>query len=376
LLNRFAALAVAATLLFPAAPAHAADPGTQYRVLPPGEISCASWVRGRDIAGRDNTVLLTPDGVARADREGWAMGYFSALNAELLPEDRGVRRDVTAGLDRQALMARIDVYCSANPLHAMIDAVRVVAADLTREWNAANPPRLAQAAPPPPPSPPAPEPQIPVPEIAPPEAAEPPSPPPAPPELPAPVSEPDPEPAPEFPQIRPNIQPVADEAPAPAPEPPPIAEAIPSPEPEIAALAESVAEPPAAAPGMVWQRPAISPTAPPPPATAPVPPPSPPPSAPPNPPQVQPMGPADSGAYVVQIGAYRSVPLAQEAWATFLGDYADIVANLTYDIEAADLGARGIWHRVWLGPFADEESADRVCTQLSLSGAECFTTTP
>lgn len=88
------------------------------------------------------------------------------------------------------------------------------------------------------------------------------------------------------------------------------------------------------------------------------------------------MGPADSGAYVVQIGAYRSVPLAQEAWASFLGEYADIVANLTYDIEAADLGARGIWHRVRLGPFADEESADRVCTQLSLSGAECFTTSP
>jgi cell division septation protein DedD len=394
----FAGVSFACAAALSAPSAFGADAGVQYRVLPPGEISCDSWIRGRDVAGRDNTVLLNPNGVARADREGWVEGYFSALNAELLPDDRGVRRDVTAGLERQALMARIDLYCAANPLHALVDAVRVVAGELTRDWHNANPPRVAPPPPPPPapppaevpvadvepveatppPAPPAPPAEIPVAELEPVAEVEPPPPPPTQQESPAPVAAPDPAPPQELPQIRPNIPPASEDVSEPAapiaPEPP--AETAPAPEPALDLAFET--EPATSSrPAPVWQRPASSP--PPPTHAAPALPPAPPLSAPPSPPSnppARPTGAADSGAFAVQIGAYRSVPLAQEAWQEFLAQYSDIVADYAYDIQAVDLGARGIWHRLRIGPFADEDSADRVCTQITLSGAECFTTPP
>ena len=131
--------AVVAFLLAAQLPAVGADAGLQYRVLPPGEVSCASWTRGREVAGKGNSVFLTQDGVSRAEREGWVHGYFSALNIELLPADRGARRDVTEGIDRDALMAMVDEYCAANPLDSLLGATTSIGATLTRDWLAAHP---------------------------------------------------------------------------------------------------------------------------------------------------------------------------------------------------------------------------------------------
>ena len=134
---------VGAPLMVVALPAIAADTSAQYEVMPPGAVSCGSWTLGRDEAGRGYTVLLTQDGVLRAEREGWVAGYISALNVEILPSDRGATRDLTEGIARDELMASIDNYCAENPLHSLLSATASVSLELANVWLVAHPARGA-----------------------------------------------------------------------------------------------------------------------------------------------------------------------------------------------------------------------------------------
>ena len=64
------------------------------------------------------------------------------------------------------------------------------------------------------------------------------------------------------------------------------------------------------------------------------------------------------GAFVVQVASFRTVEDAGKM-ANRLKSY-----KLTTFVEAADLGKKGVWHRVLVGPYADRESADQAATLL------------
>ncbi len=84
---------------------------------------------------------------------------------------------------------------------------------------------------------------------------------------------------------------------------------------------------------------------------------------------------AASGA-VLQIGAYQTQALADGAWNTFKTRYAEVAGNLNEDVQRADLGTRGIWYRLRVGPFTDKPSAASACEKLKTLGATCFVTAP
>jgi hypothetical protein len=85
---------------------------------------------------------------------------------------------------------------------------------------------------------------------------------------------------------------------------------------------------------------------------------------------------AASGVAVLQIGSYESVALAQSAWKTFQTRYADVVTNLSDDVQKADLGARGTWYRLRVGPFGDRSAAIAACEKLKAQGGSCFVAAP
>ncbi len=153
------------------------------------------------------------------------------------------------------------------------------------------------------------------------------------------------------------------QAPRPAPQtatvqaPPPATAQAPRPAPQTAALQ---APPPATAQA---PRPAPQTTA----VQAP------PPAAPPSPPG---NGSAVSGAAVLQIGSFESAALADGAWTRFKARYADIAGELSDDVQRADLGARGIWYRLRVGPFKDRPSAISACQKLKTQGATCIVAAP
>jgi hypothetical protein len=85
---------------------------------------------------------------------------------------------------------------------------------------------------------------------------------------------------------------------------------------------------------------------------------------------------AVSGKAVLQIGAYETTEIANGAWAAFKARHSAVVGDLAQDIQRADLGAKGIWYRLRIGPFADKASAATACEKLKAEGGTCFVAAP
>ena len=87
-------------------------------------------------------------------------------------------------------------------------------------------------------------------------------------------------------------------------------------------------------------------------------------------------GSAVSGGAVLQIGAYETPEIANGAWNAFRNRFASVAGGLAQDVQKADLGAKGTWYRLRVGPFADKAAANAACEKLRAQGGTCFVATP
>jgi hypothetical protein len=85
--------------------------------------------------------------------------------------------------------------------------------------------------------------------------------------------------------------------------------------------------------------------------------------------------PAPSAA-MLQIGAFPSQAEADAASARFKQVYTAALDGASTEVRRADLGTKGIWYRVLVGPFADRSAADRACSRLKAAGGQCFIVPP
>lgn len=86
--------------------------------------------------------------------------------------------------------------------------------------------------------------------------------------------------------------------------------------------------------------------------------------------------PASDGNYVVQISARRSQQDALAAFSGLQSKYGDVLSGYRPLIQKADLGAKGVYYRLRVGPMASKDSAANVCSQLKAKGlANCFVST-
>lgn len=79
-----------------------------------------------------------------------------------------------------------------------------------------------------------------------------------------------------------------------------------------------------------------------------------------------------SGSHVVQIGAFRSEAEANAQWDKYRAKFPDLAAKTSKDIERADLGAKGIYYRLRVGPFSSKDAASEQCKLMSAAGMGCF----
>ena len=86
-----------------------------------------------------------------------------------------------------------------------------------------------------------------------------------------------------------------------------------------------------------------------------------------------PTGPAQSG-YVVQVSSQRSADQAQAAFADMQRRYKSVLGGFQANIQRADLGDKGTYYRVRVGPMASRQAALRICEQLKSAGGSCFVT--
>lgn len=79
-----------------------------------------------------------------------------------------------------------------------------------------------------------------------------------------------------------------------------------------------------------------------------------------------------SGAFVVQIGAYRALEEAEAGWLAFVSRHADMTSGRAPDIQRADLGERGVFHRLRVAGFETREEAAAYCASLDARGQSCL----
>jgi cell division septation protein DedD len=126
-----------------------------------------------------------------------------------------------------------------------------------------------------------------------------------------------------------------------------------------------------------------APTSPPPAVAAAVPPapvPAPPTATPPAKPTAAPAAtpaPAAAGkGYFLQLGAGRSAESAKHEGERIRQRQADLLSTLSLITPRVDLGERGTFYRIQVGPIADAAQAERRCNELKRRGIGCILVKP
>ncbi len=82
---------------------------------------------------------------------------------------------------------------------------------------------------------------------------------------------------------------------------------------------------------------------------------------------------AAAGGVLLQIGSYPDEATANKAWNGFMAKHAATLQGYGPDIKSFDLGAKGTWYRLRVGPFPDKATAKTTCDKLKGEGAPaCF----
>lgn len=77
-------------------------------------------------------------------------------------------------------------------------------------------------------------------------------------------------------------------------------------------------------------------------------------------------------AYVVQIASMTSAEAARQHFELLRAENPGLLDDLTLNLEEANLGTRGIFYRVQLGPFPNQATAQDMCLQLEDQDIDCL----
>ena len=77
--------------------------------------------------------------------------------------------------------------------------------------------------------------------------------------------------------------------------------------------------------------------------------------------------------YVSQISARKSRLDALSAFADLQQKYKTVLGSSLPDIQEANLGSKGVWYRLRIGPPGSKQAATDICTKLKSAGHKgCF----
>ncbi len=81
---------------------------------------------------------------------------------------------------------------------------------------------------------------------------------------------------------------------------------------------------------------------------------------------------ASNGRYVAQLAALQSEASIGPSWRRFASRAPNLFAGAHMDVQRADLGARGVYHRLRAGYFATSEDATQFCERIRQMGQDCI----
>ncbi len=77
------------------------------------------------------------------------------------------------------------------------------------------------------------------------------------------------------------------------------------------------------------------------------------------------------GEFIVQLASLRSEDDARATFSRLQNQFGSILGGFQPNIQRADLGDRGIYHRVRIGPM-ERGAADSLCQRYQAAGGDCF----
>lgn len=72
--------------------------------------------------------------------------------------------------------------------------------------------------------------------------------------------------------------------------------------------------------------------------------------------------------YVVQVASKKNQTEALASFADMQQKYPDLLGGYKPIVQKADLGSKGVWYRLRIGPIGDKSSASKLCSQLKQQG--------
>jgi sporulation related protein len=81
---------------------------------------------------------------------------------------------------------------------------------------------------------------------------------------------------------------------------------------------------------------------------------------------------AAAGGYVVQVSAQRSKADAEASFRSLQDKFPIQLGGRTAIVQRADLGAKGIYYRAMVGPFASAGDAGQFCGRFKAAGGQCI----
>jgi len=72
--------------------------------------------------------------------------------------------------------------------------------------------------------------------------------------------------------------------------------------------------------------------------------------------------------YVVQVASKKNQTEALASFADMQQKYPSLLASYKPIVQKADLGDKGVWYRLRIGPIADKSAASKLCSQLKQQG--------
>lgn len=79
-----------------------------------------------------------------------------------------------------------------------------------------------------------------------------------------------------------------------------------------------------------------------------------------------------AAGYAVQVSSQHSETEAHSSFQALRAKYPDLLGKREPIIRRADLGAKGIYYRALVGPFASAEEAAAMCSSLKAAGGNCI----
>ena len=95
-----------------------------------------------------------------------------------------------------------------------------------------------------------------------------------------------------------------------------------------------------------------------------------------HPPRQTPAVTVPDGAYLVQLAAARSNDGAEAEWKRLSDQHEDLLGGLNYMVLQAELGERGVFFRLRVGPLADRAAATNLCEALTEKNVGCIVVRP